>query len=236
MAGVLLGTAAVVVRLILTGEFTWFVQRQMLIPLALAAVFVAVLGVWMWRSGSGDSGTEPAHHDHDHGDAPRVGWLFALPLVIVLGVSPTQLGAFAAESSSGWVPQSNVEPLQPGALGGPSELRISEFLRLAFWDETRSLEGAPVRLTGFVINDDERPDGFWLTRFVVSCCAADGSPAQVWVPTDQPLADEQWLEVEGEWDPPGLEGYPDDGSAVVVLEPTAITPIEQPAEPYEWPF
>ena len=231
-AGVLLGTAAVVARLVATGEFTWFVQRQMMIPLVLAAIVVAVLGVWMWRTGSGEERADG--HEQDH--VPSVGWLFALPLVVVLGVSPTQLGAFAAESSSSWVPQSVVEPLEPAPRGEPSVLRISEFLRLAFWDETRSLEGNPVRLTGFVINDDERPDGFWLTRFVVSCCAADGSPAQVWVPTDTPPADEVWVEVVGTWAPPGLAGYPDDGTATVDLSVDSITPIEPPAEPYEWPF
>jgi uncharacterized repeat protein (TIGR03943 family) len=226
---VLLGTAAIVIRLVLTGEFTWFVQRQMLIPLVLSAVIVAVLGAWMWRTGARE-----ADDDDDH--VPGVAWLFALPLVVVLGVAPTQLGAFAAQSSTSWVPQRVVEPLPPATSGRPTEVKVSEFLRLAFWDETRSLDDRPVRLTGFVINDDERDGGFWLTRFVVSCCAADGSPAQVWVQTDAELADEEWVVAEGVWDPPGFAGYPDDGTAVVEFDPTAVTVIESPDDPYEWPF
>ena len=70
-----------------------------------------------------------------------------------------------------------------------------------------------------------------LTRFVISCCAADAFPVQVIVaPTEVP-DDDTWLEVVGTWDPDDL-GLGREGRTTTLI-PTEMRVIEPPPNPYE---
>jgi uncharacterized repeat protein (TIGR03943 family) len=87
-----------------------------------------------------------------------------------------------------------------------------------------------VRLVGFVVPDPQ-PQGFLLTRFAISCCAADAIPMQVAVLAAQggiPPPD-TWVEVEGTWQPP-VSG---DTRLPPILRPTSVLRIDPPADPYE---
>ncbi|MDQ4095108.1 MAG: hypothetical protein M3174_02750, partial [Actinomycetota bacterium] len=85
--------------------------------------------------------------------------------------------------------------------------------------------GTEVDLVGFVDEESGPPETFTLTRFYVSCCAADAIPFSV--PVDPqantvPSTDE-WARVTGV-----LEER--DGRLVVVAD--AIEAVEEPDEPY----
>ena len=85
------------------------------------------------------------------------------------------------------------------------------------------VEGTPVRLVGFVTHDPNAPEGgFALTRFYVSCCAADALPFSVRIRPPADVVDPQendWLEVSGRMarDENGL--YLDGEEAAEVPEP-----------------
>jgi hypothetical protein len=71
-----------------------------------------------------------------------------------------------------------------------------------------------------------------LTRFVIFCCAADAEALQTVVRGDAtPRARDQWLEVEGTWQPrpPAAE---DDPSP----PPPACTPTGPPVAPARPPY
>lgn len=83
-------------------------------------------------------------------------------------------------------------------------------------------EGTEVELTGFV--SGSTTDGFRLTRFYVSCCAADAVPYSVEViSSENKPADDTWLEVAG-----ALIAT-DEGFAIAVDESRVIDP---PGDPY----
>lgn len=94
--------------------------------------------------------------------------------------------------------------------------------------------GQQASLTGFVTpSPDGDPDVFYLARFVVTCCTVDAQPVGVpvaaagWV-EDYPV--DGWLEVTGTF----VTTSNTTSTRAVVLKPTSLVPVEQPAQPYDF--
>ena len=129
--------------------------------------------------------------------------------------------------------------LNDNSAGAPVTMRVYDFLDRAIWDTNRSLEGRVVRLEGLVVNDPMVPDGFKLTRFLVSCCAADGIPLQVSVRgVDRPLADDTWVVADIIWRPPESPYQEGEQPWIVEADAVVITPVigGPPKDPYESPY
>lgn len=82
-------------------------------------------------------------------------------------------------------------------------------------------EGLEMDLEGFVTGTGEGT--FSLTRFYVSCCAADAVPYSVTVESPDHYDDDTWLRVSGRLGRAGDE---------YVLIPDVIEPIDVPKDPY----
>ena len=93
--------------------------------------------------------------------------------------------------------------------------------------------GQQANLSGFVTpSPEDDPDVLYLARFVITCCTVDAQP--VGVPVAVPgWADsypvDGWLEVTGTF-VTTAGGSP----TAVLLKPTSITAIDQPAQPYDY--
>ena len=92
--------------------------------------------------------------------------------------------------------------------------------------------GKPVDVVGFVTPDPDDPQNvFYVSRFVVTCCAVDAQPTgvPVYLPNwPNALAIDQWVRVTGEF-----ATNPSRGSKQgIALNPSDVTPVEQPSEPY----
>lgn len=89
-------------------------------------------------------------------------------------------------------------------------------------------KGKLATLSGFV-SPSRDPDIFYLSRFVLTCCAVDARPLTV--PVYQPewrqkYKADQWLEVTGYFDAYSKAISP------IVLKPESIKGIPEPEEPY----
>jgi uncharacterized repeat protein (TIGR03943 family) len=97
-----------------------------------------------------------------------------------------------------------------------------------------SFTGQEARLIGFVYRDD-RFDGetFMVSRFVLSCCAADAAPLGLLVrwPESSALAADQWVEVSGRFEPGQFDGEP-----MPILIAEKITATTVPDQPYLYPY
>lgn len=93
-------------------------------------------------------------------------------------------------------------------------------------------DGAIADVTGFVTPDAADPENvYYVSRFIVSCCAVDASP--VGVPVYEPswrdgLTENDWVRVVGPLlpNPSGL------GAPRVVVEPTTVEIVDEPSDPY----
>ena len=86
--------------------------------------------------------------------------------------------------------------------------------------------GETVRFVGFVTRRDDTPaDEILLTRYVVSCCVADATVAQVRVVNVTPgaFANDAWVEVTGTIYPLGRE---------VIVDASGIVEVDRPDRPY----
>lgn len=243
----LLAVGGVSVRLGLTGTALNFIKPGYVPLLVAAGVILLVMGAVTLVAAlrethdpgrpaepdlEAQTGTlEP--HGHDHSSGPKVAWMLAAPLFAILLIAPPPLGAFAAARQSGAIRAATTSfPELPAAEDGAIPMSLGDFAARGLYDTERSLEGERVRLTGFVSGSAEQ--GWMLTRFALSCCAADGTAVDVQVLGGGPAPPvDTWVEVEGTWTPrPGHE-IGELTAEAPMLEATSVTPIPQPEQPYE---
>ncbi|MEU3849307.1 TIGR03943 family protein [Streptomyces sp. NPDC029554] len=177
--------------------------------------------------GAGRHGDRDPVHEHTHG--PRVAWLLALPAAALLLFPPPALGSYSAERDAARRAAQGVGTFPALPDGNPVDLTLGEFGSRAVYDSGHSLRGRTVRLTGFVTRD---ADGTWyVTRLLVSCCAADASTAKAEVRGADAPAVDTWVSVTGTWHPEGALGS--DAAWPPVVDATSVRPVPQPGNPYE---
>jgi uncharacterized repeat protein (TIGR03943 family) len=223
--------------------------------IAAGVVLVCAALVTLWRdlfgrvpasTGHSDAGPEdgspedgnPAHGvaDHTNGEhahgGPRVAWLLLLPVLTIFLIGPPSLGSYAAEKQGAAAIQQPSSDLPPLPAGDPVTLSVLDYVTRALWENGASLRGRQARLTGFVTVD---PDGtVYLTRIVLSCCAADGRPLKVALAGVQPqtLERDAWITVVGEYDPARrIDRVSKEPLPTIAVR--TLTSVQAPAEPYD---
>lgn len=172
-------------------------------------------------------------HGHDHSQGPRVAWLLCLPVIALFLIAPPALGSYTAERSDNVVAKPAAKTVDAGfpALppGDPLDMTVGDFSVRAVWDTADTLKDRNVRLTGFVTPG---PNGTWyVTRLVISCCAADATARKVEIHGMAAPPTDAWVQVTGTW--LKSDGAPASESTVPALTATKIDRIPTPKEPYE---
>ncbi len=117
-------------------------------------------------------------------------------------------------------------------------LKARDFTKLSIKDisslmrqtqDTAYFTGKDVKLNGFVAQDPADPDNvFFVSRFVIACCAIDATPVGVAVysPGWQSSFDsDQWVEIGGEFKV--VEGR-------LLVVPNSVAKISEPEQPYDY--
>lgn len=153
--------------------------------------------------------------------------LTVLPVVTILALPPASLGSFAADRRSSLA--------SGGFAGDPSDIASGEVTLVdvasalrsgAGMQELTRRAGAEVSFVGFVTRDQGMPaDEFLLTRFLVSCCAADALSIQVRVVGAPPgrFDADAWVRAEGRLYPLGGE---------VIVDAARVEGVPRPSRPY----
>jgi len=190
-----------------------------------------------------------ASHDSDEGaDVPIGRWpklltLTAVGLATALAVSMVALPATTLTSATAQQRDINstvldlgttdIASVTAGSAGAFETFSVVDWASLLRQTSDLSFfANKPVVVSGFITADPEDPENlFYVARFVVTCCAVDAQP--VGVPVYAPnwssnLKIDDWVEVRGEFatNPSQLSSQP------LAVDPSDITPIEQPREPY----
>ncbi|WP_435612058.1 TIGR03943 family putative permease subunit [Streptomyces sp. bgisy159] len=176
-------------------------------------------------AGGGHGAGSRQGHGHDHSRPPRAAWLLFLPALSLLLYAPPALGAYTAarEAPKPLGVQKEFDPLPATS---PLPITLGDFTRRVRQDEERAVEGRTVLMAGFVTPDG---DGWYLTRLILNCCAADAQSVRVrmyGVPA--PKAD-TWVAVTGTWHHAGTLGT---DSAEVALDARTVREIAKPSNGY----
>ncbi|MFF4910104.1 TIGR03943 family putative permease subunit [Streptomyces sp. NPDC001260] len=165
-------------------------------------------------------------HGHDHSTAPRVAWLLFLPALSLLLYAPPALGAYTAsrEPAKAVTQQDRFDPLPATS---PLPITLTDFTLRVQQDRTRAIKGRTVQLSGFVTSG-KQPGSWYLTRIIISCCAADAQSVKLRIYGSAPPAD-TWVSVTGTWHPGGTLGT---SSASVALDARSVQEVAKPVNSY----
>ncbi|NES24685.1 MAG: TIGR03943 family protein [Symploca sp. SIO3E6] len=190
-----------------------------------------------WRQyTSGKSGTIPTAQ---HLSLFPPGWSSGLLLIIAILGLTIKPKVFASDTAiqRGITESATVTRLQPQAfkpLSKPEERSLIDWARtINVYPEPDTYTGQPVKVTGFVVHPPELPSKYLLiSRFVITCCAADaypvGLPVKLNVNKDKYPAD-SWIEVEGQMITENLEG-----ERQLTIEASSVKKIDEPDNPYNY--
>lgn len=156
--------------------------------------------------------------------------LMVVPVVLVLALPPATLGSFSAGKRTGFANAGIATSV--GEVGGGRLTLIDVAAAQTSKEGEEALAkraGETVDLVGFVIRYPDTPaDEFMLTRYIVTCCVADATIAQVRVVNVPPgaFAANQWVDVRGAIYPLGRE---------VILNASSVASVPRPEHPYLTP-
>ncbi|MDX3307511.1 TIGR03943 family protein [Streptomyces sp. ME08-AFT2] len=172
---------------------------------------------------------EGAHgHGHDHSRVPRVAWLLFLPVLSLLFYAPPALGSYTASREPAKAVAVEEDGFDPLPSTSPLPITLTDFTQRVQQDRSGAVGKRTVVMTGFV-TPAPGGSGWYLTRIVVNCCAADASSVKVLVHgVAAPKAD-TWVNVTGTWHPGGRLGT---ASASVALDALSVTEAPKPSNAY----
>lgn len=244
--GIVLCIAALVstVWLAVTNQLILYIHpRYIVFTVIMAALGLVLVVASFWRS--------PAHdHDdgHDHDEPPQRGYrrvisigATVLTLVVAIAlvvVPPATLTTATADQrvinstqvGSGAKTVDSAASAPAGAFARFTVLDWSSLLRQT--TDASFYRDKAANVVGFITKDTDDPQNvFYVSRFVITCCAVDAQPVgvPVFLPNWQDrFAADQWVKVSG-----SFETNPSTKSQQsIALVPTATTKVDQPSEPY----
>jgi uncharacterized repeat protein (TIGR03943 family) len=167
------------------------------------------------------------------------GWSSALLLAVaVFGLQFTPQ-PFASEVAldrgvTDTLAMTRSQPQSFRASTSPEERSLIDWIRtLDVYPEPDAYTGQQASVEGFVIHPPELPDNFlMLSRFVITCCAADTYPVGLPVKLETSRSaypPDTWLRVKGSMTTETL-----DGQRHLTIQASTLEEIEEPENPYEY--
>ncbi|SES40433.1 TIGR03943 family protein [Streptomyces sp. yr375] len=227
-----------------TDEYLRLVKAGMRPLLVASGVVLLGLGVteaWASRrrpdqhdhdSGHGHEGEREeggGGHGHDHSGVPRVAWLLFLPVLSLLFYAPPALGSYTASREPAKAVAVQEDAFDPLPATSPLPITLTDFTQRVQQDKSKAIAGRAVVMTGFASPAAAKDDGWYLTRIIVSCCAADASSVKVLVHGVAAPKSDTWVNVTGTWHAGGTLGT---SSAAVAVDARGVVKVRKPSNSY----
>lgn len=221
------------------GNLFFYIHERFVWLIIFAAIGLVVIGgSYSYRARRMASESHD-HHSHQHSAFSWSGIvLLLLPIVLGLAVPPKPLGASAMVNrdvsieslTSASAPQSSEVVSKPKG----DQNVLDWLIDFRSVQDITIFEDEEVNVVGFVYRDDRfSEEQFMVSRFVLSCCAADAAPIGLIVqwPDGSELPDDEWVAVNGSL---RVETFAGEKMPIVIAESVTITDI--PERPYLYPF
>jgi uncharacterized repeat protein (TIGR03943 family) len=230
----LLGLSAAIITV--TGAYTRYVKPSILPWLAAVAVLLIVLAVSAiirdLRRGR-DDGTGPDEHP-SHAHRRGIGWLIAVPILLLAFVVPPALGAQAAAPLAVTLsPNELRQPFPPLPAGRAPELSLKEVMKRVALDSAGTLTSRLITVVGFTLKDASGTD---LARITIFCCAADAQLGRLHLrgpaaASAAELPDNTWIRAEGTVASPTSDAP---SPSVPTITVSTLTRVDAPANTYAY--
>lgn len=241
----------ILIVLYTSGRYLWYIKASSgLILLAGGIVLTATgtLGVAVTARNRAQqlraardypsTATDPV--DVEHGGRSAIGWILLAP-VLVLVITPPALGADSVARTStvatvAQQPTPASEDADTGAVSvDGSHMTMIGFIRHNIYDPDESVRDDKVTITGFIAPAGrDFPDGYFIARLLITCCAADAQSVRIFVPGSAPYPPNTWVDAVVTAEPGTAATRAKNGDGYTPTATVhAITRTDQPAHPYE---
>jgi uncharacterized repeat protein (TIGR03943 family) len=230
---------------VINNQLLWYINQRFVILAQIGIVFLAILAQRLFAEVQHDRERQKAedqehehHHGHDHDHAPAAAnlWIMLIPLLIGLLIPARPLDS-SAVSAKGITTSSALVSSQSSSqlFETESEQRnVLDWVKIFYFEkDLNPFIGQQASVVGFVYRDESLPQGqFLVSRFILSCCAADGYAVGMIVdsPQSDSLEKDTWIKVSGPVDVVSFNGSP---SPLIHAETIEVVP--QPDQPYLYP-
>lgn len=196
----------------------------------------AMRGWFVWRASRRNQPAPPMQHL----TLFPPGWSSALLLVVAIAGLLITPRAFASQTAfdrgvTDSITLTRVRPQSFTASDKSEDKSLIDWIRtLQVYPEPDAYTGQKVRVQGFVVYPPNLSAQYFLvTRFVITCCAADVYPVSL--PVKLSNGDrsaykvDSWLEIEGQMITETL-----DGKRQLTIQASNLKPIPEPKNPYDY--
>ena len=248
--GIALCVAALVstVWLAVTNQLILYIHPRYIVFTVIMTVLGLVLVIASFGRAPEHKHDHDHDHDHDHEDAAPRGYHRAISVVgtVVTLVMATALVVVPpATLTTATANQRVINSTQVGSrtktVDSAASAPAGAFARFTVLDWSSLLRQTTdasfyrdkaANVVGFITTDRDDPQNvFYVSRFVITCCAVDAQPVgvPVFLPNWQNrFAADHWVKVSG-----SFQTNPSTKSQQsIALVPTATTKVDQPSEPY----
>jgi uncharacterized repeat protein (TIGR03943 family) len=221
---------------LLSGKLSLYINIRYAPLTVFGIVVLAMMALALFREPKTDHDHQDSNQEHKHNASTRALIILFVPLLITVLIPSHPLDASAASTRG-----MNVStPL----IGSSSQTRqfeaAADTRNILDWIRIFNSGSAPTpylgqtaKVTGFVYHDPRLPaNQFIVSRFVITCCAADASAIGMIVTWDQSstLEESAWIAVKGPVQSAELGGQP-----IPLIEAVLVQPVQQPPQPYLYP-
>lgn len=228
---------------IINGNLSWYINQRFAPLTFLAIVLLSILATAIAQHGE----REVEHHHHDHGhdhDHDHEHEHFAggnlafliIPLAIGILIPARPLDSTAL-STRGFTTSSALVTSGSSSTtfeSNAEQRTILDWIKIFNYEtDLDPYIGQQAAVVGFVYHDGKLPvDQFYVSRFVVSCCSADGFALAMvteW-PGAANLEQDTWVLVRGP-----VQAVEKDGRNIPVIQAETIEIVPAPDQPYLYP-
>ncbi len=236
---ILAGLGLFLLQKLWSGSLYWYINERFFALVLAAAIGFLILARTVapaWRStgatNAKDARTHAEGEGHAHGAPAWRLWVVALPLLLGLLVPARPLGSSA-------IANKGLNTSAPLAAAGapeqvtvaPAERSVLDWVRAFNYAEDLSVfAGEPADVIGFVYHDSSLGAGeFMISRFTVTCCAADATAIGMRVqwPAADALEGNAWVRVRGVVQAGAYAGRP-----IPVIMAESVEGVTTPRQPY----
>lgn len=236
----LLGMCIFLASKLASGKLTYYVNLRF-IPLTIfGIIFLAVLVQTLFtevkRSRQRAQDAEQDEHDHNHESVSANLWFMLVPLLIgvLIPSRPLNSSAFATKGFNTNSPLVSADS-SAKLFETPSEERnILDWIKLFNYEtDLTPFIGQKASVIGFVYFDESLGENqFFVSRFIISCCAADGFAIAMvgeW-PQTSTLEKDSWVLVKGT-----VQSITLHNQAVPLIQAESVQAVPIPEQPYLFP-
>jgi putative membrane protein len=223
---------------VITNQLTWYINARFVVITQIGILFLAILVYRLVIEIRHSRHDDEREHDQEHAVAPFNLLIMLIPLLVGILIPARPLGA-SAISTKGFTTSSALISSQSASHQFETE---SEQRDILDWvtlfdveDDLNPLMGQQAAVVGFVYFDERLPEGqFFVSRIVVTCCAADGFPVVMIVdwPKATSLKQDTWVRVSGPVDQTYFDKQP---QAIPFIRAKTVEIVPQPDFPYLFP-